>query len=678
MNNHRTLVQTKRKWIAYIWMFISVFVYAQNPKIDTTRVYPLSEITVFQRHRTHEVRTVTPAQVFSEEQLKKLNVFQLSDAVKYFAGVTVKDYGGIGGLKTVSLRSLGAGHTTVGYDGITLIDMQTGQIDLSRISIENVAQLTLTNGQSDDIFQPARFFASAGVLNIQTITPSFTEGKHTKTSTSLKTGSWGLVNPSISFDKELNERWIFSVNGDWLSADGRYPYTLFYGNETDSVSHEKRKNTEVQTFKTGAGLFGNFSHQEQWKLKMYYHQSSRGLPGATTLYYNYASQHLYDKNIFIQSHYKKELSRRWTFQTSAKWSWSYQQYLDPDYKGVEGEIENSYYNKEYYLTASLWCQTGENLSFSLSTDGSMNTLNADLKNFAYPTRYAWLTAVAGKYANERITVIASLLSTVINEKTRWGAYARNHTKRNPYAGISLKPFSGKELYVRAFYKDIFRLPTFNDLYYSETGNANLQPENTTQYNVGVTCEKEISSFVSFLSIIADIYYNKVTNKIVALPTKNLFVWSVINLGQVDIKGMDVSAHIHLQPGQKTGVNLSGNYTYQQALDVTDSNRKTYKHQIAYTPRISGSGQASLIMPWFNLSYTFLFSGKRYVLGQNSTENRINGYSDHSLSVNKEFKSGKWDTLLTVEALNFLDKNYEIVRYFPMPGRSVRATLKIIY
>jgi outer membrane receptor protein involved in Fe transport len=366
------------------------------------------------------------------------------------------------------------------------------------------------------------------------------------------------------------------------------------------------------------------------------------------------------------------------FQTSAKWSWSYQHYLDPDYKGIKGEIENSYYNKEYYLTASLLYQTRENLSFSLSTDGSMNTLNANLKNFAYPTRYAWLTAVAGKYANEQITVIASLLNTVIDEKTRWGTYAGNYKKRNPYAGISFKPFSEKQWHVRAFYKSMFRLPTFNDLYYSETGNANLQPENTTQYNAGVTYEKEISSSVSFLSITADIYYNKVTNKIVALPTKNLFVWSVVNLEQVDIKGIDVSAHIHWQPWQKTGVNLSGNYTYQQALDVTDSNGKTYQHQLAYTPRISGSGQASLIMPWFNLSYTFLFSGKRYVLGQNSTENRINGYSDHSLSVNKEFKLVTWNTSLTVEALNFLDKNYEIVRYFPMPGRSVRATLKISY
>ena len=67
------------------------------------------------------------------------------------------------------------------------------------------------------------------------------------------------------------------------------------------------------------------------------------------------------------------------------------------------------------------------------------------------------------------------------------------------------------------------------------------------------------------------------------------------------------------------MNLSGNYTYQRALDMTEPGGKTYKQQIAYTPRVSGSGQAGIETPWVNLSYSFLFSGKRYMLGQNLRE-----------------------------------------------------------
>ena len=107
-----------------------------------------------------------------------------------------------------------------------------------------------------------------------------------------------------------------------MSADGHYPFTLHYGEDNDLTSREKRKNTEVKNLRAEAGLFGNFSDTEQWRLKAYYYQSSRGLPNATTYYYDYSSQHLWDKNVFVQSQYKKEFSRQWVFQTSAKWNLS--------------------------------------------------------------------------------------------------------------------------------------------------------------------------------------------------------------------------------------------------------------------------------------------------------------------------------------------------------------------
>lgn len=150
--------------------------FAQQQKVDTTHTYFIPEVTVSDIYQTREVRSTAPLQLFSKEALKNLHALQVSDAVKHFAGVTVKDYGGIGGLKTVSIRSLGAQHTVVGYDGIAITDCQTGQIDIGRFSLDNVDQLSLSNGQSDNIFQPARFFASAGILDIQTLTPRFEKG----------------------------------------------------------------------------------------------------------------------------------------------------------------------------------------------------------------------------------------------------------------------------------------------------------------------------------------------------------------------------------------------------------------------------------------------------------------------------------------------------------------------
>ena len=227
------------------------------------------------------------------------------------------------------------------------------------------------------------------------------------------------------------------------------------------------------------------------------------------------------------------------------------------------------------------------------------------------------------------------------------------------------------------------MPSFNDLYYGQTGNIRLKPEQAQQYNIGLTYGKQFEGLVSSLSATVDAYANRVTDKIVATPTKNLFIWSMVNLGKVDIKGIDVTANICLTPFEGYLLTLSGNYTYQRALDVTCSDpdspeSMTYKHQIAYTPRVSGSGQAVLETPYVNLSYAMLFSGKRYVLGQNITKNRLDGYTDHSVSAYRDFRFRKMTTSLRIEVLNLLNKNYEIVKNFPMPGRSFRVTVGIKY
>ena len=63
---------------------------AQQQKVDTTYIYSISEVVVSDRYQTREVRATAPTQILSKEELNSLHVLQVSDAVKHFAGVTVK------------------------------------------------------------------------------------------------------------------------------------------------------------------------------------------------------------------------------------------------------------------------------------------------------------------------------------------------------------------------------------------------------------------------------------------------------------------------------------------------------------------------------------------------------------------------------------------------------------
>jgi outer membrane cobalamin receptor len=660
----------------------SIVAFAQDGKIriieekDTSTVHSLDEVVVTTSTSTKETRATAPLQILSGEALEGLNAIQVADAVKHFSGVMVKDYGGIGGLKTVSVRSLGASHTAVSYDGIAVSDAQNGQIDISRFSLDNIDMLSLSNGQSDQIFQPARQYASAAVLNITTMAPRF-DNRPVNGKVMMKSGSFGLINPSLHIAGKLNEYLSMTASGEWMSAHGRYPYLMHYGTQAnDSTSIEIRQNTDVQNLRAEAALYGSDSVQNGY-LKGYYYQSERGLPGATIFYntQNFSSQRIWDRSAFLQGHYERNFANILSLQLNAKYNYSFTHYLDPMYLGSEGKDENRYSQNEYYLSGAVIYRPISGLSFNLSQDGIINTLSADLNNFTSPTRYTSLTAVAGKYVNNWVMATASVLMTATKDVMADHSKGQQRFKASPYASLSFKPFSNTDFRIRLFYKNIFRLPTFNDLYYGKVGNRDLLPETTNQYNIGLTFQRSITEYIPMLALSCDIYHNDVRNKIVAYPTKNIYTWTMLNYGRVSITGLDFTGDIEIAPCKEVQITLGATYTYNRALNVTDPADRDYRHQIPYTPRISGSGKAGIKTPWFTLNYSLVWSGHRYAVNQNYAENRVEGYFDHSLSASHEFSLRHDHKLgINLECLNLTNINYCVVRYFPMPGRSWRGTI----
>jgi vitamin B12 transporter len=62
---------------------------------------------------TPNLQSITPTQSISSNDFIRYNAFNVADAIQDFSGVIIKDYGGIGGLKTISVRGLSANHTAI-------------------------------------------------------------------------------------------------------------------------------------------------------------------------------------------------------------------------------------------------------------------------------------------------------------------------------------------------------------------------------------------------------------------------------------------------------------------------------------------------------------------------------------------------------------------------------------
>ena len=148
--------------------------------------------------------------------------------------------------------------------------------------------------------------------------------------------------------------------------------------------------------------------------------------------------------------------------------------------------------------------------------------------------------------------------------------------------------------------------------------------------------------------------------------------------QIDIKGTDINLFADLRLTDKLSLLVSGSYTFQKAVDVTDESDKNYKDQIPYTPRHSGSGSVSFENPWVNITYSLVGAGERYINPQNTEKNRIEPYVEQSLSANRTFRFGNTSFRLQVEVINLADKQYDIIKYYPMPGRSYRVSLVFDY
>lgn len=182
------------------------------------------DTVVITGQRLNKYRDVIPAQVMTSKDLEKLNSLSVADAIRFFSGVQLKDYGGVGGLKTVNIRSMGTNHMGVFYDGIQLGNAQNGQIDLGKFSLDNVEEISLYNGQKSEIFQSAKDFGASGTIYITTRKPRFTDGKSANFKATLRTGSFGLINPSLLYEQKLTDKISTSFSGEWINASGKYKF----------------------------------------------------------------------------------------------------------------------------------------------------------------------------------------------------------------------------------------------------------------------------------------------------------------------------------------------------------------------------------------------------------------------------------------------------------------------
>lgn len=643
--------------------------FANGETQDSVRVHHIQEVVVTSRLISRET---IPSQTLGGEELKKLNSLSVADALRYFSGLQLKDYGGVGGIKTVNIRSMGTNHLGIFYDGIELGNAQNGQIDLGQFSLDNVEEISLYNGQRSAIFQPASDFGNAGSVYIRTKAPRFMMGRRYNLLVRAKYGSSDTFRFSSLWEQKLSDHISSSLSTGVLTSSGRYKFRYRRVTEDNTVAYDTtavRHNGDIWAFRIEENVRGGIA-DGYWNVKAYTYHSERGIPGAIVNNVWRRGERQWDHNTFGQAVFQKSFGDKFSTKALAKYAYYVTRYVNNDETQIH--VDNTYRQQELYFSTSNVYEILSKWSVSMSYDFKWNKLNANMVDFAFPHRYSNFVSLATALTLSRIQAQASLVEQVVKDHVKYGASSSSRSTLTPAFFVNVYPFESKLLAVRAFAKKSFRMPTFNDLYYADMGNSKLNPESALQYDLGFVLNKDWKQgIVDHFRLQVDGYYNTVHDKIVAYPKGQQFRWTMLNLGKVHIKGVDAMAEVGLEPAKDWKVTARLQYTYQDARDVTDPNTSYYKDQIPYIPWNSGSAILALSWREWDLSYSFIYSGERYSQQENILYNHLQPWYTHDMSV--VYHARRWSARLDVN--NIFSQDYDVILNYPMPKRNYMLTLE---
>ena len=595
---------------------------------------------------------------------------QVADVLRHFTGVQVKDYGGVGGLKTVNVRSLGSEHVGIFLDGIQVDNAQNMQVDLGRFSTDGIGTVALFNGQKSRRLQTAKEYASGAAVHLASARPVYGEGSRGRVR--LRGGSFGTVSPSVQWDRDLWQGVTLRTAAEFLYSRGRYKFPCF-----DTTLF--RENGDIRSLRVEAQLFG-LTGLGDWQVRAYTYGSERGFPGPVirrALGFPFSAERQADQDFFLQGGWHRDWTERYATSLRFKYAGNYTHYdTHPEKNPMAIPYDLHYRQRSGYLSLAQSYVLADPWSVDLSTDLQRSALDSDVGQFVTPRRTVFTGALATRVAWERFRAAAHLVymgAWDFFDTPGAGGWSRTDGYRDawmPSVSVFWQILPGLEW--DAYAKRSYRLPSFNDRYYSQMGNSSLVPESALQFGTDLRYAGGGAPWRWEFRLSP--YYNRVSDKIVAIPTASQFRWTMLNIGIVDVAGLDAKAQAGLCAG---GWTLDGTlrYSFQRALDHSTPGSQTFGNQIPYIPRHSGSLSLEARRGAWSFGWDSSFTGGKWSRTANTPDYYIEPWALSDASLRRSFDLKPSELIVTLSLGNLFNTRYEIVQGYPMPGFNALISLE---
>jgi len=564
--------------------------------------------------------------VVSRERIEELNAQNVGEVLEEVVDARVNSYGSMGAGSGITLRGSSANQVLVMVDGRPVNVASVGMADLSMYPVDQIERIEVIRGPGSVLYGAG---AMAGVVNIVTKDPP----KQLQTDLSASYGT-------------KNTRILQLDNGAKIGDVG-YLITA-----SQNASDGWRENSACDGYNIAGKLDYDMTQESRLVLNSGFSRQNKGVPGSTSWQTPDAKQ--YDQQYWFDLTHKYEFETNTCLTSKAFLNQNWQEYKDPD--SFTDDISR---NQKTGLDVQQTLPVGEK---QLLLGGIyLENDYVNIKDAGGVSRIGGnrdLFTGAGFLQDE----ISFLEKFVVTPGLRYDIQSKWGAELSPKISGLYKIIEGTRL--KASIGRGFRAPTVDELYwrddYSE-GNPDLKPEDSLSYDAGI--QQQLGEKSMFQ---VSLFQSHVKNMI-AWFDDGKGIYKAENVNDAFLQGVETELRAQLTK------EISGalNYTL---LGAQDTSGQYDGETLTYRPKNKVGGRLGYQSKWgLKLSVNAEYTDSVYIDRTNTKE--LGGFVTLGAYASQAIVKG---VEIYVRGDNILDKQYQLVNGYPMPGFSVMGGVKATF
>lgn len=577
-------------------------------------------------------------------ELDRLQPLQIDEALRVVPGLYVRDYGGVGGVKSISLRGGSSAQSLVLLDGFHWNSAQNGQMDISAIPTSFLSGIEVSRGALSALYGAN---ALTGAVNLSVALPSKNYGRVFAEGGSF--GSWRLAANGATRIDDV----VLGAAIERYGSDGSYSYPI---SADGSEAFINRTNADV--INTSAVVRAEIGVSSS--IMILGRTGERGVPGAVVTNGPSSQRARFsDTDGMVQARSTLFSTSTSTVRASIGGRYLDQTFVDPESKitGPQG-VDERFLLRDVIGSVSYLGTSGP-----VSHEATADVGYVDLRGGGLQPNVGDL--VVRRHGSGSYHLQWSLATDLNLEGAVRGDWYSD-------IGAAASGFIGSSWNISSILTGTanvgtgFRPPSFNELYFLNYGTSSLKPERSVSATIGAT----VAPF-SWLVWDVSVYMSEITDLIVSIPISPV-ITSAQNVGRAQSVGFESNMVTQLLDQDLVA---TWSYTLQSVLDKTGRSGIDGT-PIPYVPvemigmtTVYDNGTVLGRAEWTYISHRYALAGGEY-------SSLMPSYS--MIHIGGGFHVQAKDVLLDIllRLDNILDERYNVVQGFPMPGRSVRLTLRV--